>query len=106
MSRSVSPSPRKPRHHVPVEFCEAVDGPRHLTSERVERQTFEGATVQPGAPLSEERPRAGGVPVRQVLVADGDLHEALERFPDPPVRLTPPRLEELVDLEVESGVEE
>ena len=56
--------------------------------------------------FAQERPRPREVAVGEMLQADGELDETLERLPLGPRRRPPVRLEEFVDLEVEACVEE
>src|SRR5688500_13393822 len=59
------------------------------------------------APLLEPRARAGDIAIRKVLVADGHLDEPLQCVPlHGIVRAHPVRLQHLVHLEVEAGVEQ
>src|SRR5206468_79559 len=75
-------------------------GARDLPAERLEVHSLERAAAEPVASLAEQRSRAGEVAVGQVLVADRDLDQALERLTLAALRLAPGRLEQLVDVEV------
>ena len=78
----------------------------HGTRERREVEGGEGTDRKPLTALVEQRACAGDVAVRQVLIADGDLDEPLERLALRPRGRSPIGLEELVHFEAEPAVEE
>src|SRR5262249_61722571 len=67
---------------------------------------LEVPALESTAPLFEQRPGAGEIAVGQVLVADRNLDQAMERFSLAAPRIAPEGLEQLVHLEVEVRVEE
>src|SRR6185295_16151940 len=75
-------------------------------SERVKVDAGESTLMQAFAALDEQRAGAGTVAVGEVLVADRDLDEPLQRLARVALRGHPVGLEHLVNLEVKPGVEE
>src|SRR5262245_64674666 len=83
-----------------------ADGIGDGASEGVEIDTSETAGPYAVATFLEQRLRPPQVAVGQMLIADGDLDQPLERAPLLTAGANPVRLEQLVDLEAEASIEQ
>lgn len=106
--------PRKLWHQAPVKFRgragtelgDRLERPANSQREGVEVEPLEGPPKELGAPFAQEHSGPRNITVRQVVVTDGHLDEALQRLLGRARGAHPERLQELVDLKVEAGVEE
>src|SRR5262249_30956267 len=80
-------------NRLPVEAREPLGRADDALPEGFEVESVEPLSQEPSAAFVEERTGAGEVAVGQMLVADRDLDQALERLALAAVRVAPRRLE-------------
>ena len=85
---------------------EAIEARHPTTGEPMVIWLVEAESIETRPRFLEQRPRAGEIAVGQMLIAHRGLDQSLKRLAIGAERVAPVRLEQLVDLKIEMGVEE